>query len=78
MTLFIGNLTEEWQDVDRLEKDLGQHGQVERAFIAYNAQGESKVLLSRHYVAVLRLLVWQDYRWLHCGSSLLWSEWSDL
>ncbi|EIE21364.1 hypothetical protein COCSUDRAFT_48078 [Coccomyxa subellipsoidea C-169] len=42
VTLFIGNLTEEWQDVDRLEKDLGQHGQVERAFIAYNAQGESK------------------------------------
>ncbi|CAL8463190.1 g2724 [Coccomyxa elongata] len=42
VTLFIGNLTDEWQDVEQLQKDLSQHGRVERAFIAYNAQGESK------------------------------------
>ncbi len=43
VTLFIGNLTDEWQDVERLKTDLSQHGRVERAFIAYNAQGETKV-----------------------------------
>jgi len=43
VTLFIGNLTEEWQDEERLKKDLSEHGRIERAFIAYNALGQSKV-----------------------------------
>lgn len=45
VTLFIGNLTEEWQDEERLKNDLSKHGRIERAFIAYNALGQSKVSL---------------------------------
>jgi hypothetical protein len=42
-TLFIGNLTDEWQDVEKLKADLSKHGQLERSFIARNPQGASKV-----------------------------------
>lgn len=59
VTLFIGNLTEEWQDVDRLQEDLSQHGRVERAFIAHNAQGESKVLVTWHHSARYLFIVLQ-------------------
>ena len=43
VTLYIGNLTEEWGDEERLRRELGAHGRLERAFIARNPQGLSKV-----------------------------------
>jgi len=43
VTLYIGNLTDEWQDIDKLKEYLSQHGTLQRAFIAHNAKGESKV-----------------------------------
>ncbi len=51
MTLYIGNLTEEWADEERLRAGLGAHGRLERAFIARNAQGLSKVC---HFTLVLQ------------------------
>ena len=42
VTLYIGNLSEEWQAVEQLRQDLSRHGRLERAFIACNAEGQSK------------------------------------
>ncbi|KAK9845951.1 hypothetical protein WJX81_006763 [Elliptochloris bilobata] len=42
VTLFIGNLTPEWTDVERLRSAMAAHGSVERAAVLGNAQGVSK------------------------------------
>ena len=52
VTLYIGNLTEEWADEESLRRGLRAHGRLERAFIARNAQGASKVCLR---LALVRL-----------------------
>ena len=44
VTLFIGNLTPQWTDVERLRAEMGAHGSIERAAVLHNAQGASKVL----------------------------------
>lgn len=43
VTLFIGNLTQEWQDEQTLQTELSKHGHLERLFIAKTADGSHKV-----------------------------------
>ncbi len=45
VTLFIGNLTQEWQDEQTLHTELSKHGRLERLFIAKTADGSHKVLV---------------------------------
>lgn len=45
VTLFIGNLTQEWQDDGTLHTELSKHGRLERLFIAKTANGSHKVCL---------------------------------
>ena len=45
VTLFIGNLTQEWQDDGTLHTELSKHGRLERLFIAKTANGSHKVRL---------------------------------
>ena len=54
MTLFIGNLTPQWTDVERLRAEMGAHGSIERAAVLRNAQGASKVPGCPRPQAVLR------------------------
>ena len=43
VTLFIGNLTQEWQDEQTLHTELSKHGHLERLFVAKTADGSHKV-----------------------------------
>ena len=43
VTLFIGNLTQEWQVDETLHTELSKHGRLERLFIAKTANGSHKV-----------------------------------
>ena len=45
VTLFIGNLTQDWQDDGTLHTELSKHGRLERLFIAKTANGSHKVRL---------------------------------
>ena len=43
VTLFIGNLTQDWQEDETLHTELSKHGRLERLFIAKTANGSHKV-----------------------------------
>ena len=48
VTLFIGNLTQEWREEQTLHTELSKHGCLERLFIAKAADGSHKVISTCH------------------------------
>lgn len=55
VTLFIGNLTQEWRDEQTLHTELSKHGRLERLFIAKAADGSHKVISTCHVAEHCRL-----------------------